>query len=412
MEKLGLVLSGGGSKGAYEAGVYKALRKLKVEPNIVTGTSIGAVNGMMVVQKNYLKLWKFWHTISFSVMYKEEEFPTLKDPNLKDLYAQYAKAFINNRGLDISKLIELFDRYYNPKRFFSSDIDYGLVTYNLTKKKPVLKTKKDLKEDEVKDYVIASASCYPAFKPYKIGDDLYVDGGYHDNLPINLAIDMGATKIIAVDLRAIGLKKKISDESVEVTYISPRNKMPSFLMFDKKYAKEAIKYGYNDTMKTFKKLDGDKFTFRKHNLINNYNKYNDIYEENLNIIFKGIKNKLLTNILETPIFKETISRQIEYRHFNTIIEMAGKIFKFDEANIYNINSYNRGLVNSLSNTTPIDIQTIKNKVTSGKINKIIDNAQIVKYFYNCIKERDMTMIKFILPFKNEFLSALYIYTVE
>jgi len=412
VEKIGLVLSGGGSKGAYEAGVYKALRKLKIKPNIVTGTSIGAVNGMMVTQKNYYKLRKFWNTISFSVMYKEEEFPSMEDPNLGEIYAQYAKAFLNGGGLDITKLKKLFDYYYSPKRFFGSDIDYGVVTFNLTKRKPVIKTKKELTEKEVKDYVIASASCYPAFKPYKIGKDLYVDGGYYDNLPINLAIDLGATKIIAVDLRAIGLKKKTKDESVEVTYIAPRNKIASFLIFDKKYAKEAIKFGYNDTMKTFKKLDGDKFTFRRHNLIKNYNKYNDYYEENLNIIFNGIKNKLLSNILEAPIIKETIERQIEYKNFNTVVETAGKIFKFDESNIYSINSYNKGLINELSNTKAIDIDMIKEKIIDRKIRKIIDERQIVKYFYECIIKQDRSMLKFIIPFKNEFLTALYIYTVK
>lgn len=412
MEKLGLVLSGGGSKGAYEAGVYKALRKLKIKPNIVTGTSIGAVNGMIIVQKNYYKLRKFWNTISFSTMYKEEEFPILKDPNLKEVYTQYAKAFINGGGLDIIKLKKLFDRYYNPKKFFKSDIDYGIVTYNLTKKHPDIKTKRELTEKNIKDYVLASATCYPAFKPYHIGKDLYIDGGYHDNLPINLAVDLGATKIIAVDLRAIGLKKNIKDKSVEVTYISPRNKIASFLIFDKKYAKEAIKFGYNDAMKTFKKLDGDKFTFRRYNMIKNYNRYNDNYEENLNIVFNGIKNKLINNILEIPIIKETIERQIEYKHFNTIVETAGRIFKFEESNIYSINSYNRGLVNNLSNTKRVDIEMIKEKITNGNIRRIIDERQIVKYFYECIQKKDKSMLKFIIPFKNEFLTALYIYTVK
>lgn len=412
MEKLGLVLSGGGSKGAYEAGVYKALRKLRIKPNIVTGTSIGAVNGMLIVQKSYFKLRKFWNTISFSEMYKEEEFPKMDDPKLREVYAQYAKAFINGGGLDITKLKKLFDKYYSSKRFFKSDIDYGVVTYNLTKRKPDIKTKKELNEKNVKDYVIASASCYPAFKPYPIGKDLYVDGGYHDNLPLNLAIELGATKIIAVDLRAIGIKKKLKDESIEVTYISPRNKIASFLIFDKRYAKEAIKFGYNDTMKTYKKLDGDIFTFKRYNLIKNYNRYNDYYEENLNIVFKGVKNKLLLSILNSPIIKEPIERQIEYKPFNEIVEIAGKIFRFDETNIYNINSYNRGLVNSLSNTKAIDTEIIKEKITSRKIRKIIDERQVVKYFYECIQRRDRSMLKFILPFKNEFLTALYIYTVK
>ncbi len=412
MEKIGLVLSGGGSKGAYEAGVYKALRKLHIKIDIVTGTSIGAVNGMMIVQKSNYKIRKFWRTVSFSKIYKEEEFPKLKDLKLSKVYAQYAKAFINGGGLDISKMEKMFDEYYNPRKFFKSDIDFGVVTFNMTKRKPVIKKKKDLTSKTVKDYVVASASCYPAFQPYKIGEDLYIDGGYYDNLPINLAAELGATKIIAVDLRAIGLKKKIVDSSIEITTIAPRNKIVSFLIFDKQYAKQAVKFGYNDTMKTFKKLDGNIFTFRKYNLIRNYNKYNDLYEENLNSIIGEIKNQIINRILTIPIIRETINRQIEYKHFNEIVETAGKIFSFPEYNIYSIRSYNNGLIDSLDMTEPIDLDMIKEYAKKRKINKILDSKKIVKYFYNCIINKDSTMLKYIIIFRNEFLSALYIYTLK
>ena len=412
MEKLGLVLSGGGSKGAYEIGVYKALKKLHINIDLVTGTSIGAVNGMFITQKDLRGALKFWKHISFNKMYKEEDFPPMEDPELSKVYAQYIKAFINEGGMDVSKIENMFDIYFKPKKFFKSNINYGLVTYNFSKRKPVIKLKKDLTIDNAKGYVIASASCYPAFKPYIINDELYIDGGYYDNIPINLAIEMGATKIIAVDLRAVGLKKKPSDESVEVTYIAPRNKLASFLVFDKERAKEGIKLGYNDTMKTFGKLDGDKFTFRKHNLIKNYNLYNDIFEENLNNIFKNNDNLILNKIFETPIFKEIISRNTRYNNFNEIIENAGKIFNFDETNIYDIHTYNRGLLNALSNTESIDIEKIKNKLKDKDIKNIIDNRQITKYFYENILSKNKNMLKYIPIFSEEFLAALYIYTVK
>ena len=63
MAKLGLVLSGGGSKGAYEIGVYIALKKLKKNISIVTGTSIGAVNGMLITQKDLKGALSFWNHV-------------------------------------------------------------------------------------------------------------------------------------------------------------------------------------------------------------------------------------------------------------------------------------------------------------------------------------------------------------
>ena len=269
MSKFALVLSGGGSKGAYEIGVYMALKKMKKNIDIVTGTSIGAINGVFIVQNDLRHALKLWKKISFSVIYNENDFPLDKDLKLPEIYMTHLKNFINEGGTDPSKLSNIFEEYFKPKKFFTSKMDFGLVTYNLTKNKPILKTKKDLNQDNIKDYVIASASCYPAFKPHVINDELYIDGGYYDNIPINLAIKMGADEVVAVDLRAIGFKKRLIDKGVSVTYIAPRNYIPSFLIFDSISARHTIKLGYNDAMKTFGKLDGDKLTFKKGQLDKN-----------------------------------------------------------------------------------------------------------------------------------------------
>lgn len=411
MAKLGLVLSGGGAKGAYEIGVYLALKKLHKKIDIVTGTSIGAINGMFVTQKDLRGALKLWKNISFKTIYDEEEFPAKEDEKLSKIYMQYAKGFINEGGLDIYKMKDIFDKYFKPHKFFSSNIDYGLVTYNFSKNKPVLKTKKDLTKDNIKDYILASASCYPAFKPYLIDNEMFIDGGYYDNLPINLAIDLGATEIIAVDLRAIGFKKNVKDKTVDITYIAPRNKIGSFLVFDKNQAKKSIKFGYNDTMKLFNILDGNKFTFKKYNLIKNYNKYIDSYEKTLKDLFKNTDNKILTKLFETEIFKGILNNKTLYNNFNNLIEEAGRIFNFDEANIYNIKSYNKGLQNALSNTETIELDKIAHKIKNKKIEDIIDRRKIVKYFYNQI-EKDKVLYKYILLFTNEFLVALYIYIIK
>lgn len=412
MEKLGLVLSGGGAKGSYEIGVYKALKRMHKKIDIVTGTSIGAINGIFVTQRDLRGALRYWKKLSFSTMYKEEEFPPIKDEKLLKIYKQHIKIFLSEGGIDTSKMKEMFDDYFKPYKFFKSNIDYGLITYNLSKKRPVKITKNEMKKENVKDYVLASASCYPAFKPYIINNELYVDGGYYDNIPINLACEMGATEIIAVDLRSVGLAVKPKDKSVEVTYIVPRNKLSSFLLFDKAKAKINIKFGYNDTMKTFGKLDGNEFTFRKHSLVKNYNRYNDLFEDNLNEIFDKVNNKILSNIFKTPIFKEIINRNILYKNFNQIVEKAGKIFHFDETVIYDIYSYNKGLLNSLSNTPQIELEKIIGKLKNKNIKNIIDNRQITKYFYTSIEKNDKSIIKYIPIFKDEFLAALYIYTIK
>ena len=68
--KYGLVLSGGGSKGAYESGCMKALQELGYHFDIVTGTSIGALNGLLVAQEDYQKLYELWDTLSLEKVLK------------------------------------------------------------------------------------------------------------------------------------------------------------------------------------------------------------------------------------------------------------------------------------------------------------------------------------------------------
>ena len=68
--KQALVLAGGGSKGAYQAGCIKALIELGYNFNIVTVTSVGALNALLVVQKDYEALYKLWDEIKISYLLK------------------------------------------------------------------------------------------------------------------------------------------------------------------------------------------------------------------------------------------------------------------------------------------------------------------------------------------------------
>lgn len=413
MSKLGLALSGGGSKGAYEIGVCMALKKINKKIDIVTGTSIGAINGVFIVQNDLRKALKLWKKISFKTIYKENDFPLDKNMKLPEIYTTYIKNFINDGGTDASKLREVFNKNFNAKKFFKSKIDYGLVTYNLTQNIPVFKEKKYLNKDNIADYVIASASCYPAFKPHIINNEMYIDGGYYDNLPINLAIGMGAEEVIAVDLRAIGLKKSLTDKNIPVTYIIPRNHLSSFLIFDSNSAKQSIRFGYNDTMKTFNKLDGDKLTFKKGQLVKNYNKYNEKYEKNLHKVFNNFKNDLLTKLFKSKLFESFLIKKATYKDFNYIVEKAGLFFGFEESTIYKINTYNKGLLSQLANTEAVDINKTVSKIKRKEIDKLIDSRQIIKYFYDSILEGEITKTtKFIPIFMDELLVAIYLITIK
>lgn len=412
MTKLGLVLSGGGAKGAYQIGVYRALRKLGKNPEIVTGTSVGAINGVLITQGDLYQAVRLWKNMSFSKIYDENSFEECDNDDLKEIYKEYVKAFISEGGMNISRLLKLFDQMYNPDKFFKSPIDYGLVTYNLSKNEPVIMTKKDFTRKNVKDYVIASASCYPAFKPYKIKDDLYIDGGYYDNMPINLAIELGAEEIIAVDLRSVGFKRK-NDYNVPTTIIMPRNRVTNFLVFDKQRSRESLRFGYNDTMKTFGKLDGDRYTFKKGNLVKNYNKYGLKFENEVNYIFSTINSSILNKIVDSTFFKNIKENKLTYRNFNKLIEKAGDCFGFAQDTIYHIKNYNKGLFNELLEIEPISKEMIAKKIKGKDFKKIVDHREIVRFFYDAINTNNFeSSLKFLPMFFDDFLIALYIYIIK
>ena len=107
-----VVLSGGGSKGAYQIGVWKALRKLKIKYEIVTGTSVGALNGAMMVQKDYYKAYNLWSNISMDKIFDG------KIENYDDtitLYKEYLKNFVKNKGAKPSGLENIVNELLNTK---------------------------------------------------------------------------------------------------------------------------------------------------------------------------------------------------------------------------------------------------------------------------------------------------------
>ena len=64
MGKKAVVLSGGGARGAYQAGAWKALRELDYQFDIVTGTSVGALNAAMMASGDFERAIMLWQEIS------------------------------------------------------------------------------------------------------------------------------------------------------------------------------------------------------------------------------------------------------------------------------------------------------------------------------------------------------------
>ena len=362
--KTAVVLSGGGSKGSYQLGVWKALKCLHIKYDIVTGTSIGALNGVLMCEKNYFKAKRIWSKVNLEYLFKQQPVSNKEI----DILKLYGKNIIKNGGMDIENIETIIKKSINKNKFYKSNIDFGLITYNFTTKKPLILTKNKIKKDKLVDYLMASATCFPAFKMKDIDGFKYIDGGYYDNLPIELALDMGAEALIIVDLEAPGIKRKPSRKVKSIT-IKPKNNLSFFLDFSKENTKRNIKYGFNDTMKAFKKLDGNKFSFKKDSITKYY---------------LNNKDKLLD-------YKE--------KDFLNSLESLGKTFKLDESKIYSLKSYSKALKEKIEQEI-LDKKMIKSiKDLTSKIN----TKTLIIYFLKNKRERKLNKV-----FSKEYKLARYL----
>ena len=261
----GLVLEGGGAKGAYHVGAFKALRELGIEIGGIAGTSIGAINAALMVQGDYELLEKVWNSLDSYELFDldEKTVVDLRNMNLQEINFSYllhqSKEILNNRGLDTSKIRELFDTYVDEEKIRSSNIDFGIVTVDITDKKPLELYIEDIPGGKLNDFLIASANL-PAFRIDEMDGKKYLDGGFYNNLPIDLLYKKGYKDIIAVRTMGVGVVRKVKEKDVRITYIQPTEGslggITGGLDFNREKARHDIKLGYYDTMKVFKNLKG------------------------------------------------------------------------------------------------------------------------------------------------------------
>lgn len=316
-----LVLSGGGLKGSYQIGAYKALKKLRYNFDIVTGTSIGAINGAFITAKEEKKAIELWKNVKINFLFTEKV-------NEDFIVLEYLRNIIKNKGMDVSALENNINKYLNKNKFFKSNINFGLVTVNKKTKQPKYLEKKDLTKENLSDYLMASACFYPIFQSKKIANEEYLDGGYHDNVPIDFAIQLGADDIIAIDLAAIGIRKKISGKA-KIKYIIPNNQLGAEMIVSNKQIRKNLSYGYNDTMKAFNQLEGKKYTFKKGELEKYCMRYKEKYEE--------------------LAHKKKEDYELTADELRRIIENLCTILKIDDTKIYTIKKINNIIKKELLN---------------------------------------------------------------
>lgn len=265
MKPYGLVLAGGGGKGAYQIGAWKALIEMGVTFEAIAGASIGAINGAFIAGGDYEKATEFWHNISVD---KGVKF-AVDLPDSENLFARknwgvLFREVIKNKGIDASPAEEFVASYIDEKKVRDSSIALGIIAVQMTQ--GVVPREifiHEIPDGQLVDYLLASANIPLATNIGPEGEK-YLDGGAYDNTPLMTLKKRGYNRIIIVDISNIkGVGHQLNYLNSEVVHIRPYDieDLGAAFDFDDTVIDRRIKLGYLDTRKAFSYLLGNIFYF-------------------------------------------------------------------------------------------------------------------------------------------------------
>ncbi len=266
MEKYGLVLAGGGAKGVYQLGAWKAMREIGVEFSVIVGVSIGSINGALMAADSYEEAKELWKEASID---KGVNLSTeLRNPenlfSFKNFPALF-KEVLKNGGIDASPTKNLISEFIDEDKVRASGVDLGMITFSLSDYSSKEIFLKDIPEGMLIDYLLASSKV-PGVSKIGPEGEKYLDGGVYDNRPVEMLIKNGYNSFIIVDISNLkGIGHKTDVTNARIVYIRPNDvdELGAAFDFSEEMYEKRIKMGYLDAKKTFGELSGVRYYFEK-----------------------------------------------------------------------------------------------------------------------------------------------------
>ncbi len=260
-----LVLAGGGGKCSYQIGAWKAFKEMDIEFDMISSVSMGAINGAFICADDYdsaIKMWK--NTRPQRSMKVADILPNqdyvLNPQNWKAL----ATDFIKNKGFDLSLTPDFLSQYVDEKKVRASETPFSIIiTDRKNKLVPKQMFVEDIPQGQLVQYLLSSSNflCSRDLSP---DGEKFVDGGLHDNLPINFLRQQGYNKIIVLDTSEFkGFHHSLNINNAEIIYIRPQTitDLGQTFAFEPKYLDSRLTYGYLDAKKAFSHLLGKLYYF-------------------------------------------------------------------------------------------------------------------------------------------------------
>ncbi len=260
MNDYALVLAGGGAKGAYQIGVWRALREFSADRLIgaVAGTSVGSLNGALYISGEYKKALSLWQNIRHDdilttsqvsgSMSRENIFSSL----LKDNILTRIKAGIFSR----SGLSEIIRSNLNFNAVRRSKLPLYVTLFNIKSlSAEYIRIFPYDSNERIEKLLLASSSIPVIFPPEVIGGRSYYDGGVADNCPIKPLYKDGYRKFIVVwlshDVSSNISEHRVKFPDAEIINIIPSeeqgNLLTGTLDFSLSGISRRLELGYYDT---------------------------------------------------------------------------------------------------------------------------------------------------------------------
>ncbi len=205
--KWALVLSGGGGNGIAHIGVLKELERLQLKPDLIVGTSMGAIVGGVYATGKSAAWMENYITTEFDIkdMISTRALKWGEGPVVKVLQAGAALHNLNiKRGVEsANKILKLLREVTRNINIEDTGIPFACNAVNLLNGKEKVFTQGNLAEA-----IRCSIAIPPFFEPCELGDGLYIDGCFADNRPIHTAKEMGYKKILSVNVVPVRSLKK------------------------------------------------------------------------------------------------------------------------------------------------------------------------------------------------------------
>jgi NTE family protein len=189
--KVAFVLGGGGQMGAHEVGMIRALLERDIKPDLVVGTSVGALNGAAVASRPDVEMVDMLESVWLNL----DEDRVFGD----SLFARTANLVRSRTYVQSSRpLRQMLERMLPAKRFEDLQVPFQCVAANIERA-----AEHWFSEGPLVDAILASCAVPGILPPVELNGEHFIDGGVVNSIPIERAVDLDAKEIYVLQVGRI-----------------------------------------------------------------------------------------------------------------------------------------------------------------------------------------------------------------